>query len=298
MRKRTLLFLFLTIINGIIFYFRDNFQYIQYSTYDQLYKSCDENCRQKWDDYLLPYTEASMQDARQLLKPLHLDSNSALTTLKFIGHHFYEKFHQQHGYPSDMIHTSDPVNQYKILSADTAEKIWCGTYAQMLSFFAWSNNIVSRNVEIMKPGDHHVLNECYLPEQKQWIMIDVTNNILLASKNNRFLNTQDFVAGLSQPELLTVLTADGILQPISQMKELTAIQDYYKKEFPYYYYHITHAKTVYKGSAKIRRYFLPASWYEIFSPVKRFAYLFYIKLVFIVLWIILGSLILLKRIHD
>lgn len=168
----------------------------------------------------------------------------------------------------------------------------------MLTFFGWSHNIVSRNVEIMRPGDHHVLNEFYLPELKKWVMVDLTNNILLVQKDGRLLNTQDFVQSLSQPETVMVLTGDSMVNPLIKIANWPQIRQYYQEKFPFQYYHVTYPDAVYSPNAKVRRYFLPDSWYEIFTPSSKVAVLFYVKLIFVAIWVVLGSLILVKRYYD
>ena len=101
-----------------------------------------------------------ISEAQQLLKPLRLDTAGTLSKIKAIGHHLYVKFHSQAGIPGDRMHRANPVEKYKLLTADTSQKLWCGTYAQMFSLFCFSQGILTRNVEIFKPADHHVLNEC------------------------------------------------------------------------------------------------------------------------------------------
>ncbi|HEX8315287.1 MAG TPA: hypothetical protein VF609_09850 [Flavisolibacter sp.] len=299
MRRLLIFFLAVTIMNAVIVYFRDDFQFIKYSTYQELYGPCDENCREKWDDFLKPYSTASISEARKILLPLHVDKGSTLMKIQLIGRHLYARFHQQSGFPNGIIHRSSPLNQYKILSSDTTQKLWCGTWAQMFSFFCWSQNIVCRNVEIFKPGDHHVLNECYLPEQKQWVMVDLTSAILLATRNEKLLNVQDFLANLQNPDSLKIIPAGAqATQLFSGFPFNASVKSYYRREYPVYYYHITHTPTVYTGSAKLKRFFLPVYWYEIFSADNKIPFLFCIKLIVVGIWIVLGGLILVKRFHD
>lgn len=298
MKKLLFFFGLSTVINVIIFFYRDYFQYTAYSTYADLYGECGQDCRSKWDDFLTPYPATAIAGARKLLNPLPLQPDSAQRNLKQIVQHLYQRFHRQAGDPNNNIVLADPVQFYKLASIDTTQKLWCGTWADMVSFFAWSHNIVSRNVEIMRPGDHHVLNECYLPEKKQWAMVDLTNNIVLAVKEGRLLTTQDFIQALPHPNTVSVYTGDGITKNLHEMPELAQIRDYYQAGFSYYYYHVSHPDAIYTTGSRLKRYFLPDSWYEIFSPLPKAPVLFYVKLFFIVSWVILGSLILVKRYYD
>lgn len=129
-------------------------------------------------------------------------------------------------------------------------------------------------------------------------MVDLTNNIVLAVKEGRLLNTQDFIQALSYPSTVTIFTGDGTTKPLSEMTELDQIQHYYQAGFPYYYYYVTHPDGIYTMGARLKQYFLPDSWYEIFSPSPKATILFYVKLFFIASWVILGSLILVKRYYD
>lgn len=298
MKKLLLLFLIATIINGAVFIFRDHFIYQPYSSYTKLYAPCNNECRKKWDDFLLPYSNGALAEARNLLAALHLDTAQPVDQLTMIGKHLRQKFGKQAGYPAEIIHRAAPLDQYKILASDTSQKLWCGTWAQMVSFFGWSQGIVSRNIEIMKPGDHHVLNEYYLPDKRQWAMVDLTHDVVRAEKNGRLLNTIDFVHALARPDSVIIFTGGGQKIPLHQFSQLSSIRSYYGNDFDYYFYHTTHSDVAYRSIDKIKRYFLPDSWYEIYTAKPDSNVAFYVKLGLIVGWLILGSLILVKRFHD
>lgn len=295
MKKLLLAFLFLTVINGIVFIFRDAFQYTKYSAYEELYAPCGEDCKAKWDDVLLPYSAASLAEAKGLLQPLRLDTGTTLSKVIAISHHLYNRFGKQAGYPREIIHQAGPLEQYKILSADTAQKVFCGTYAQMFSFFCGAAGIVCRILEIYRPGDHHVLNECYLPEQKQWVMVDVTSNTAAVSVNDRLANSQDFVQALNKPASVAVLVAESkTWQPLDQFSFRNQMRSYYQQRHPFYYYHVTQPSVVYSTAAKVKRYFLPHYWYEIYSTAPKSNLLFYGKLILTLLWLILAGTIVFK----
>jgi len=298
MKKVWLLFISVTLLNGIIFLFRDYFSYHPYSTKEELYAPCDENCREKWNDFLLPYSNEAIAEAKAILNPLRIDTTSTIGKLKLIGTHLRNKFGKQGGYPSDTIHRADPLDQYKILSNDSSQKIWCGTWAQLISFFGWSQGIVNRNIEIMQPGDRHILTEYYVSELRTWAMIDLSHDIVLAQKTGKPLNTIAFLDALKTPDSIEVLTGSGEFKPLTQLPGFESVHNYYRKEFDYFYYHNTHLAIVYSPAAKFKRYFLPDSWYEIYSFNSKSNWPFYVKLVFMVTWLILVSLILIKRFHD
>lgn len=291
MKKLRLFFVIVTVINAALFFFKDSLQYIKYSTYDELYGFCDEGCVKKWDDFTLAYPSTSFEEGRKTLRSLRLDTGSTLSKIEAVGHHLYAKFNRQAGYPQDVIHRSAPLDDYKILSGDTTQKVWCGTYAMMFAFFCWSQNVVCRYVEIYKPGDHHVLNECWVPELKSWVMVDITNNLLRAEGGNRILNTQDFVEALAKPDSLVVLSA-GLMERkrFPGFEQNSGVTNYYNAAFPFYYYHLTQAAIIYRPLEKIKRYILPVYWYEIFSSRPKGNLLFWTKPFFAVLWLLLGCL--------
>ncbi len=296
MKKLWILFLLLTVINALLFVFKDRLQYLKYSTYNELYAPCNESCKEKWGAFMRPYNQASLNEARRLLQPLGLDTASSLSKIIGIGHHLYTKFNAQAGYPKGALHYAAPLDCYKILSADTAQKVWCGTYAVMFSFFCWSQNIVCRNIEIFKPGDHHMLNECWVPEINRWVMVDVTNNIVRAEKSGQPLNTQDFVKAIGQPGSIALLSAGTMeRKSLSAFEQSGGVNAYYNAAYPFYYYHLTQPSEVYKPVEKLKRYFLPYYWYEIFSLEPKNNAFFWAKLFFAALWLILAGAMLTKK---
>lgn len=301
MKKGLLLLFFVTVVNGLVFLFREKFAFTKYSTYAELYGACDGDCREKWADFLTPYSQTTLAEGRRLLQPLRLDTGATTwSKISAIGHHLYERFHRQGGYPADIIHRSDAVDAYKILSADTTQKIWCGTYALMFGFFCWTQNITNRVVEIYKPGDHHVANECYLPEEKKWVLVDLTGNILSVFQNGERLNTQDFVSALPTTSKTLAVQEAGSLatKPYRLFDERGSLPSYYGPSYPYFYYHDVHSSAVYHTGEKLKRYVLPVYWYEIFSPRPRGNFLFWLKPVFLALWLLLAGAVLFKLISQ
>ena len=293
-RKWIGLFVLLTLINVAIYLFKDHFQYIKYSTYNDLYGECNDACEQKWKSFLPHYSATDIADSKVILQSLEINSSSTtLDKIKRIGQHLYTNFHTQQGFPRDTIHKSEPPKQYKILKADTTQKLWCGTWAQMFAYFCGVENIICRYIEVFKPGDHHVLNECYLPEEKKWVMIDLTSGILLVEKNKRLLNFQEFLSAAYQTTVVDAINFEK--KSFNRVVYKNDVVKYYSKEYPTYYYHVTNLERAYTPSEKIKRYFFPGYWCEIYSNTRHIPWLFYLKLIFIAGWLVVGSLILFKR---
>ncbi|MDQ3844481.1 MAG: hypothetical protein M3342_10775 [Bacteroidota bacterium] len=164
----------------------------------------------------------------------------------------------------------------------------------MFAVFCWSKGITCRLVEIMNEGDHHVLNEFYDEENKRWVMIDVMNNLLsVKSVNGQLLNLVDFMGMVNKPSPLFAIKAasDSLaIGPIDSNADY--LKRYYKKQNPIHYYFRADTRQIYSFSSKLRRYFLPVSWYNIYDKNGQSNALFYLKLFCFVVWLALLPIVL------
>jgi hypothetical protein len=286
-RKNHIAVLFiLSIINLIIFFYRDKFTYHKSATYASLY-SFDTL---KWRKFISDYPEQELHEAKDIIDRLHINNQPTSMKVQEIGKFLYNAFKKQLGKPSTELASASPLSQYKILRSSDSIQLWCGNFAEMFTFFCWSQGIASRVVEIMNPGDHHVLNECYLPESRQWAVTDLTNNHLLIQKSNKpgypnLLSLRD-----SSEQALSSLQANDsniVLQPFSP----TFYKKYFRNKNPIYYYYRTNNSAVYKATEKIKRYLVPDTWYEEITPGQQDNWGFYAKQFFILLWLISGILL-------
>lgn len=96
------------------------------------------------------------------------------------------------GLPTDSLLSLSPYNQY--VCGSKGQKIWCGNYAQIFMLFCKQANIKTRYIEINKtynnlPGNLHIFNEYYIPEQGKWAAIDLLNNtIFFRNQFGEYLN--------------------------------------------------------------------------------------------------------------
>ena len=141
----------------------------------------------------------------------------------------------------------------------------------------------------MNPGDHHVLNECYLPEEHRWIMVDLTNNLIVVRDNKdqaldliRFFQTLE--AG--KPAKAEMVSKDSNRLETVEIFARAGVPHYYLVRQPLYYYHRVVHEQVYDWREKLRRYVLPVSWYDIYDEEGRSNLPFYIKDLLIGLWLI------------
>lgn len=284
-----LIFLFLTLINIIVFFFRSHFQYQPYTNYASLYAPCYENCERKWKEYIYDFPPRELEEAKKITDSLVVPSSGSFQKVLKIGSFLYERFSGKLGTPSADLLASTPMAQYKKLCSGDTVKLWCNNLALMFSYFCWSQNIICRNIEISNPGDHHVLNECYLPESRQWIVVDLTHNLLAVEKDsatNTFYNLLDFRTALRNKNSLQAYrsTANGIIKSTIYSNESFA--RYYKSIYPVFFYHWVNYFKVYARGHKIKEYLLPLSWYDFYDNGKSGNLAFYLKQLLILLWLV------------
>lgn len=277
----------------IIYYYRDFFHYQPYRSYNTLYKPCNVACELLWKtDYLVSgITEQS--EAKQIIADQLTDAPSAtLARVTLVSKHIYETFGKRYGQPKAALLQLSPLNQYKFLSKNTTDSLWCGIYANMVSYFAWSQQITARNIEMKYHGDSHVVSECYIPELKKWIFIDPTFGMLgLKNEQGIWFDLQSFRQALRRNERIFVLkNINGQLQFTPLNLNESYLNHYYKPtNSTDLYYHHTSLREAYKPLEKVKRYLLPVSWYYIYDPGDKTNIRFGIRLLFIFLWLLTGT---------
>lgn len=286
--KRTArnLFLLLTAVNAVVFVFRDRFQYQPYATRQELYASCGDECLNVWRQFVRDYPEGELAQARHITDSLAQRSLPSYSRAVQTGRFLYERFKTRMQRGSDALSSLSPMKQYEALSASDTMQLWCGNMAQIFAWFCWSQDIPCRIVEIMKPGDRHVLNECYFRETGQWVMVDLTHNILHANTPSQgILNLTAFRDAVRERRALQVRRSEGAEAPVQplDLKE-PMIGSYYTPSYPLYYYHRVDNQKAYATANKVRSYFLPLSWYDILDEKKHSNLAFYLKQVFLFLW--------------
>lgn len=93
MKTSRLFFIFLTLANIFIFLFKAYFQYIPYSSYDSLYKTCDDNGQKKWNQFAAVYRDNEVKEAQTILaQQLDLKSKNKIEKAVSIAAFMYTKF--------------------------------------------------------------------------------------------------------------------------------------------------------------------------------------------------------------
>jgi hypothetical protein len=286
--RRIYLFIFilLTVINIVVFIFRNHFSYQPYADYNSLYAPCNDECVKKWKQYADDYA-SELKEAKQITDSVVQEFSRTSDKVIAIENFLYRRFHKQIGKPTIDLMTSSPLNQFKKLNSSDTIQLWCGNFAHMLSLFCWSQGIVTRNVELQHATDKHLLNECYLPESKSWMMADITNNLLaVTTQDEKFLNVISFKDSLKKKPKLNIIKSIGTnsLQTISLQSISMPVQ--YVSEDPIDFYHYTDNYKSYSATEKIKRYFLPVPWYETYEPKNPGNLPFYLKELLIFLWLV------------
>lgn len=277
MKKAILLLLVLTIANVVVFVFRDYFQYYPYKSYQQLYKNCDSRCTKKWSGYTKIYTASERTAAKSLTDPIIGKRKNTLEKVQALSGHLYTLFGSRIGRPSTTLERQPALKKYRTLCSDKTQLLWCGTFSEMLALFCWSQNITCRNIEIIRPDDHHVMNECWIPELQQWVMTDAMFGMSSVKYNDSFVNVLQFAQAVQNHPGKLQYQYEGQSLPFNMLADKTAVQNFYLTTSDYYYYYVMNLEQVYNPWEKLKRYSLPVSWYEIFNNSPKSNIFFFIK---------------------
>ena len=285
----TFFFGLVSAINLLIFFFRDKFAFHKYGTYSSLYSANTG----KWKGLPLDYPRSELTEARGILESFKVDDPATSGKVLKIGRLLYTRFHKQLGNSSPLLANASPLQQYKILLSSDTTQLWCGNFAAMFAFFCWSDGIACRVVEIMNPGDHHVVNECYLPEKGEWALADLTNNNLLIwdQQKGEYANLLS-LRDSTQQTLSALRSTDSTIVP--QPFNSRFYDRYFAEKNPIDYYYRINNVAIYKTGEKIKRYFFAKPWYEELNPDAKRNLSFYIKQLFILLWLISFALVIKK----
>lgn len=280
----------ITIINGAVFYYRDLFQYRSYASYAALYGTCTKECLQRWRPPPVTYPPEELMQAARLLSDAGIKEGATQqSVVVFIGRWLHHQFGRRASGPSGGPVSKTPLAEYNKLVANKKEQLWCGTYAGLFSFFCWSKGIPCRTVELFKPGDHHVVTECYIAELNNWILVDVTTNMLLVAKTNgELLNLQTFRTAIQMGQPIRIAAEqDNDITQKQLAKDLPFIENYYSTPYPCNYYYSTDPHYIYSFKNKLIRYIVPVSWYQVYSEKRGGNGLFFTRISFLIIWIVL-----------
>jgi hypothetical protein len=298
---------------GLFFFLKRNDfgTYTHWSTYSDLYPANGPDTKElaKWEECKTQYSEEEKEAGKKLSSTEAgiKDDDPALTRTIKLGQWIINSLWKcKTGRPPDSIDRLRPIG---ILEAAKAQKtpVWCGTYSALFLFFCTCHNITCRYIESIGETDSHVINECYIPELKKWIMVDLTHKIITATDNKgHYLNTVD-IKNIYNNNLSRNV---NVLYVKDNAETLSAPADSVKTEWKFYlgdesvlrYYHLIYLNMVYKNPEKVKRYFLPTAWYEIYAKQKQSNALFFTRSFITFIWLLMSifmvlSIIKIKKNH-
>lgn len=281
--KRSLLLVgILTVINAALYLNKEPFNYKPYSTESSLYAPATAESFRFFTDFP---REGREQAIRFLDSVLPISDTARVSEIKEIASFLYVQFYSQLGKPAAVKAYRDPWEMYRYYSADSSRKLWCGHLAILFNYFCLARGIETRMIEIMKPGDHHVVNECYLPDSRQWVLVDITyNQLLVSTVQGKLFGLAEFRRLHGQQDLVQVQTAGDSNRLL--MMDTGYILNYYQPDLPAHYYKTVNPDVVYSNTEKVRRYILPVSWYSILVKDRSANTGFYFRQAFLIAWLL------------
>lgn len=297
-----------------LFFFlnRNHFgNYTHQSSYNDFYPAgeIDHQSLTKWQKSFQQYSDDEKKTGKELsAREAGIEENEpVLSKTEKLGSWLIKSFwNYPAGQPSDSVDKLRPIELYKASKA-LQGPVWCGTYGAIFLFFCACHHITCRYIESIGGPDHHVINECYIPELKQWIIVDLTHKILNATdEKGKYLNAGDIINMYKEDHTEKI----NVFYLKDSLSTSTAMADNIKTEWGQYltiknsllYYYLIDLKTIYSTVQKIKRYLFPESWYEIYSENKNSNSLFFIRSSLLIAWIFISIFIplkffIFKRIH-
>ncbi len=265
---------------GNIFIFinrNKKFEYVKYSDMEDLYPGeASTSFLNKWNKNNQLFTAAELDQGKSLLRE-HVGtdtvSDEKIKVIR-IASWLYKSFYQQQGMPDAQLSALTPFQQYNYLMAHKKKKLWCGHFQRMFGFFCTAAGIQNRYVEIVPLKDsvnvgYHEVNEVYLPAIKKWVMVDITRNLFVISKNNQALSAAQYFNYRLQEQpvnlLITCFDSTTFLNKLLP-KEKFSTDIYFNKNYFLRYYINFNLSEVYSPVQKFKRYVFAKPWYEIYSP--------------------------------
>lgn len=296
---------FISGIASLFFFFKKNDfgSYTKWSTYNDLYPENGPAVYEleKWQKCRSQYSEEELKEAKKLSSDeagIKEDDPVFTKTIKLGQWIINNLWECKTGRPPDSI---DRLRPLAIWDAAKSNKtpVWCGTYGALFLFFCTSQNITCRYLESIGKTDGHVVDECYIPELKKWVMVDLTHKIIMAkdSKGN-YLNAVDikniYRNGLSNMVWVYYVKKNDSATWMPADSANTEWKLYLGEESILRYYHLIYLTMAYKNSEKLKRYFLPVAWYEIYTEAPRYNILFFIRSFITLIWLLMSIFIVLK----
>ncbi len=281
-RKFSIIFLgLLTVINTGLFLRRQYADNEPRRTEASLYQPPGTEWNRYFSDFPIDGQQPAIRFTDSLLQGR---DTSRLYQIRLIGKFLYQQFSAQLGKPEPQESYKDPWGMYTYYRADSNRKLWCGHLSTMFTYFCLSRGIETRMIELMKAGDHHVVNECFLPGPGKWVLVDLTYDQLTVSQGDQLLGLAEFRRLQGRGDVqLRVETAGDSSRSIRM--DTGYIRNYYGTAIPANYYVTVNPETLYSTTAKLKRYFWPDPSYYRLSNRPPAIFPYYLRLGFLAAWI-------------
>jgi hypothetical protein len=177
------------------------------------------------------YTPQSLAAARQLLmQNTHTfqyttDSAQLLAIARFCA----GLCNAATGTSGDSLGSMAPLEQIHLAQQCQAH-MDCGNYAAIMQYLLVAANLPNRVITYQGPAGNwrygvHYMNEVYLRQQQQWVLVDALNNIYMPHDSTRFYNAADLrkitaTNGFSGKYIYSFYNDSLVQQPYTQKQEL------------------------------------------------------------------------------
>lgn len=229
--------------------------------------------------YWTQSSEFTTEEEISIAKKLLVDSikinlaEPSITKIEKIGSYILKKLNTHRGTPNDSIDNMSPMQSFNYALKDKSD-VWCGHFSNIFSFFANAAGVTTRAVclegdanGIIKAG--HSFNECYIPELKQWIFVDLTSSTLsVQTKKGKYLNAIDFFNAheLRVDSIMVNTFTNDSLYKMSYNYNTSFYNDFFNTNSYFVFYNASeYDKTLYSFTNKIKRFVTKAPTFAVYS---------------------------------
>lgn len=198
------------------------------------------------------------------------NDDSTIVKITKISRHLVTNFHEYLGTPKEFVFNETPLQSYNSIKNKTTE-LFCTQYSLIFTFFCRINNIVTRRIESYGKNDRHTFNEVFLPESKEWVFVDLTNNILYTKKGNKYISLRDFYSvinnndSLKKISMLSIIDSHDLMVPAVLYRDTLVYNFDDRCEFLFHFE--KNEKEYYKTVNRIKRYLKSEGSYMYYSNI-------------------------------
>lgn len=285
--KKYLPFVLLLFIAGNIFIFfsRDvGFEFVKYSSEKNLYPlDSGSSSFQKWTKYNTRFSQEELAQGLQLVIQFEDSASTDSGKAVSIAAWLYNSFKKRIGAPDDSVERLSPLLKYKYLLANPAKQLWCGQFQQIFGFFCTAAGLKNRYVELVprkgeKNVGYHEVNEVWFSELQKWVMVDVTRNMFLINKQGKVLSAAQYLDYNIHDkfESLSISCVDStLIGPLIIRGKDYSYDEYFNVNYSLRYYLTMNLSDVYTTFQKLKRYFTPHPWFEMYEPGSNHSNLYF-----------------------